>query len=271
MASDEAASNVADGPVVTHINKRIRNLKKKLKRIEQLEDSIAQGRSVIKNKEQEELLKSKPVIMAVVDELEKSREPLSVAVDEEITLALHEDRNKAEKAVYDLLSLIYFGSLLKQDLGWDERHWIFRHGMVHPVYRDTLGVDELDAIELLSSLMISRPEDGSLLSHEDALQRCIEHANHWICKSDKLIDPDRGFTYADVREWLTMVMSMGYFKSTPSSGTKRYEIGPYLPLEPEEKDHRDGSSNDGYSDVSEGSSFDEHPEYWEVDGLEGSD
>ncbi|CAH1431212.1 unnamed protein product [Lactuca virosa] len=105
MASGKATSDFADGPVLARINKRIRNLRKKLKRITQLEDSIAQGKSIIKNKEQEELLKSKPAIIAVVDELEKSRLPLSVAVDEEITLA----RQQAALPVDDLLSLIYFG------------------------------------------------------------------------------------------------------------------------------------------------------------------
>ncbi|KAI3516721.1 hypothetical protein L1887_15707 [Cichorium endivia] len=72
MASFKASSDVADGPVLTLLNKRIRNLTKKLKRIAQLEDSIAQGNSLIKNKEQEEFLKSKTTIIAAIDELEKN-------------------------------------------------------------------------------------------------------------------------------------------------------------------------------------------------------
>ncbi|KAI3819294.1 hypothetical protein L1987_13121 [Smallanthus sonchifolius] len=80
-------SHTFQSPVLTLINKRIRNLKKKLNRIAQLEESIAQGKSAIKNKE-EELLKSKPSILAAVDEQEKFRQPLMAAVDEEISLAV---------------------------------------------------------------------------------------------------------------------------------------------------------------------------------------
>ncbi|CAH1431190.1 unnamed protein product [Lactuca virosa] len=216
MAPGKATSDAADGPVLAHINKRIRNLRKKLKRITQLEDSIVQGKSIIKNKDQEKLLKSKPIIIAVVDELEKSRQPLSVAVDEETTLALqrrHNDNvencNKSQTLdgdeeqhaalpVDDLLSLIYFGSIFdaKQvdvDSRLEERFWCLAHDSIQRFelcWGVALEERHLDAIARLSSLMISRPVDSSLTSHQDALQRCIEHANNWICKSEKKIDPN---------------------------------------------------------------------------------
>ncbi|XP_076945750.1 uncharacterized protein LOC143616940 isoform X2 [Bidens hawaiensis] len=82
MATTTTPADSNDGPVLTLINKRIRNLKKKLNRISQIEQST------VKNKEQEDLLKSKPSIVAAVDELEKLRPPLSAAVDEEIAIAV---------------------------------------------------------------------------------------------------------------------------------------------------------------------------------------
>ncbi|KAA8533027.1 hypothetical protein F0562_032856 [Nyssa sinensis] len=138
-----AASDVADGPVLSLINKRLRGLRKKYNRILQLEESIAQGKPI--HKEQEEVLHSKPSVSASIDELEKLREPLSAAIAEEINLAVQrhqvsaspsltgaesavtEDDNGKEKeqtmddiehqtnrehaVVEDLLNVLYFGSM----------------------------------------------------------------------------------------------------------------------------------------------------------------
>ncbi|KAJ4825920.1 hypothetical protein Tsubulata_047929 [Turnera subulata] len=76
----------ADGPVLSLFNKRLRALKKKYNRILQMEESIAQGKPI--NKEQEEVLRSKPSVSAAIDELEKLRAPLSSALSEELDLAL---------------------------------------------------------------------------------------------------------------------------------------------------------------------------------------
>uniref|UniRef100_A0A2N9EBJ5 Glycine-rich protein n=1 Tax=Fagus sylvatica TaxID=28930 RepID=A0A2N9EBJ5_FAGSY len=140
-----ASSDVSEGPVLNLINKRLRALRKKLNRITQMEEAIAQGKPI--NKEQEEVLRSKPSVTALIDELEKLRQPLSQAVSEELTLAtqrLHLSSDSApgsttdaavadnhEKStassssdqqhhrndesdlglVEDLLYLLYFGSL----------------------------------------------------------------------------------------------------------------------------------------------------------------
>lgn len=230
MASGTATSDVTDGPVLTLINKRIRNLRKKLNRIAQLEDSIAQGKSIIKNKEQEELLKSKPAIIAAVDELEKFRQPLSVAIDEEISLALQrrhvtasedndndDDSNKAQTldkeqqeteppalAVDDLLSLIYFGSMFEVKSQNDfnsimltrshERNCCLTYDYVTDDDAAVmLGERDLDLISMMGSLLISRPVDSSL-SHQDALQRCVEHAKLWLSKSEQHIDSNSNVT-----------------------------------------------------------------------------
>ncbi|PON67472.1 glycine-rich protein [Parasponia andersonii] len=81
-----AASDVSDGPVLNLINKRLRALRKKLNRITQMEEAISQGKPI--NKEQEETLRSKPAVTVLIDELEKLRQPLSAAVDEEVSLAV---------------------------------------------------------------------------------------------------------------------------------------------------------------------------------------
>lgn len=236
MATATASSEITDGPVLTLINKRIRNLRKKLNRIAQLEQqSLSQGKSAIKNKEQEDLLKSKPSIIAAVDELEKFRQPLSVAVDEEINLALHNNINvngsgngdgkekevivteketvtesetigigKNDESVEDLLSLIYFGSMfdVKSRSDFDsimltrthERNCCLTYDYVTDDDANVmLGETDLDLISSMGSLLISRPVNSSF-SHQNALQRCVEHAKLWLANSDQPIDSNSNVT-----------------------------------------------------------------------------
>ncbi|CAI0379493.1 unnamed protein product [Linum tenue] len=84
----------ADGPVLSLINKRLRALRKKQNRIIQMEESVAQGKAL--NNEQREVLRSKPSVSAAIDELEKLRQPLSVAVSEEIELAIQRHRTESQ-------------------------------------------------------------------------------------------------------------------------------------------------------------------------------
>lgn len=138
-----AASDVTEGPVLSLINRRIRALRKKLNRISQMEDSLSKGKTL--NKEQEETLRTKPAVLAGIDELEKLRQPLAAAVEEEITLSIQrhkatpetpvdatgdadckDERDKAAESdvdvddkgeserlpvIEDLLSVLYFGSM----------------------------------------------------------------------------------------------------------------------------------------------------------------
>lgn len=86
--------------------------------------SLANGKTL--NKEQEETFRSKPSVVAAIDELEKLRQPLAAAVTEEINLATQHhlvsaadspDEKLAGKGdnscveVEDLLNIIYFGSM----------------------------------------------------------------------------------------------------------------------------------------------------------------
>ncbi|KAI5679096.1 hypothetical protein M9H77_10046 [Catharanthus roseus] len=84
------ASDLTDGPVLSVITKRLRALRKKYNRIIQMEESVSQGKAL--NKEQKETLCSKPYVIAGIDELEKLKQPLSVALSEEISTALQRQR-----------------------------------------------------------------------------------------------------------------------------------------------------------------------------------
>ncbi|GMN70984.1 hypothetical protein TIFTF001_053931 [Ficus carica] len=242
-----AASEVLDGPVLSLINKRLRALRKKLNRIIQMEESISQGKPI--NKEQEEVLRSKPGVSALIDELEKLRQPLSEAVAEEVNLAVqrhqvsslsggadHQDRpeeavaaaspepDSREAEVEDLLNLLYFGSLFDVKPQSDftstmltrthERGCCLTYDYVTDDATDLLGERDLELISKLGGLLISRPVDSSL-SHKNALQRCLEHARLWLSNSDQLIEPNANITYSGLRERLDKIMSSDYFTTTP--------------------------------------------------------
>lgn len=226
-----SASDVTDGPVLSLINKRVRALRKKFNRIVQMEEAISQGKLI--NKEQEEVLRSKPAVVAQIDELEKLRQPLAVAVLEEIKLAVqqpqvslspqpladnsdkkdgNEKPNEPESIsrepdqqglVEDLLNLLYFGSLFDVKSQSDftstmltrthERGCCLTYDYVTDEATDLLGEKDLDLISKLCGLLISRPVDSSL-SHKNALHRCLEHAKQWLDNSDQPIEPSANIT-----------------------------------------------------------------------------
>ncbi|KAL9390375.1 hypothetical protein Peur_018980 [Populus x canadensis] len=224
-------SEMADGPVLSLITKRLRALKKKHNRILQMEESIAQGKPI--NKEQEDFLRSKPSVSAAIDELEKLRQPLSIAVSEEIELAAHRLNPKSYSTVVpeasdemleDLLHLLYFGSLFDVKSQNDftatmltrthERGCCLTYDYVTDDATDLLGERDLDMISMLGGLLISRPGNTSL-SHKNALQRCMEHAKLWLANSDQPIDSTTNVSYAELRERLNKIMASDYFTTTP--------------------------------------------------------
>ncbi|XP_071718974.1 uncharacterized protein [Rutidosis leptorrhynchoides] len=77
-----------------------------------------------------------------------------------------------------------------------------------------LGETDLDLISSMSSMLISRPADSSF-SHQDALQRCIEHAKLWIEKSEQPVSHNSNVTYAALRENLVKIIGSDYMKITP--------------------------------------------------------
>ncbi|KAG6758950.1 hypothetical protein POTOM_035413 [Populus tomentosa] len=224
-------SEMTDGPVLSLITKRLRALKKKHNRILQMEESIAQGKPI--NKEQEDFLRSKPSVSAAIDELEKLRQPLSIAVSEEIELAAHRLNPKSDSTVVpeasdemleDLLHLLYFGSLFDVKSQNDftatmltrthERGCCLTYDYVTDDATDLLGERDLDMISMLGGLLISRPGNTSL-SHKNALQRCMEHAKLWLANSDQPIDSTTNVSYAELRERLNKIMASDYFTTTP--------------------------------------------------------
>ncbi|KAK8643530.1 hypothetical protein V6N13_012822 [Hibiscus sabdariffa] len=238
VSSDATSTTSSDGPVLSLINKRIRALRKKYNRILQTEESASQGKTL--NKEQEEVLRSKPAVSALIDELEKLRHPLSSAVSEEISLALQRQTispeeatsqtqeqqppDESDHAIEDLLNLLYFGSLFDVKSQNDftstmltrthERGCCLTYDYVTDDATDLLSERDLDSVSALSGLLTSRPADSSL-SHKNALHRCVQHAKLWLSKSDQPIDPNAGISYAGLRERLNKIMALDYFTTTP--------------------------------------------------------
>ncbi|XP_021844661.2 uncharacterized protein [Spinacia oleracea] len=239
ISSDPAA---AEGPVLSVISKRIRALRKKLNRIAQMEDSVSQGKTL--NKEQQDVLRSKSSVVALIDEFEKLRAPLSSAVEEEHSIALSSTpppssaeeqqpssenndeicNNDEDVAVKDLLDLMYFGSLFDVKPQSDftslmltrthERGCCLTYDYVTDDATDLLVERDLDLISALQGLMISRPVNSSL-SHQNALERCIHHAKLWLSNSDQPIDHQASITYAGLREKLKKIIASDYFTATP--------------------------------------------------------
>ncbi|KAL2559290.1 glycine-rich protein [Forsythia ovata] len=252
-ASSSSAELTTDGPVLSLINKRLRSLRKKQNRILQMEESVSQGK--ILNKEQEETLKSKPIVLAAIDELEKLRQPLSEAVAQEISIAykkmeseapikqtpdeetrkpevlepvpVEEEKSNSEgvSVISDLMNLLYFGSVFDVKTlmrahdnmltRTHERHCCLTYDYV----TDDDATDPLKEwdLDLISMLggMLLSRPVDSSLSHKNALQQCIEHAKQWLANSDQPIEPNSNVTYAGLREKLNKIMASDYFTTTP--------------------------------------------------------
>lgn len=195
-----------------------------------MEESLSQGKTL--NKEQQEVLRSKSSVLALIDELEKLRAPLSAAIEEELSLSSkttpehqhHPPPPPSTDAIKDLLNLIYFGSLFDVKPQSDftslmltrthERGCCLTYDYVTDDDTDLLGERDLDLISAVQGLMISRPVD-STLSHQNALEKCVEHAKRWLANSDEPVDPQSSITYAGLRERLNKIMASDYFTATP--------------------------------------------------------
>ncbi|KAK2990786.1 hypothetical protein RJ640_012687 [Escallonia rubra] len=260
-ATAAAASDATDGPVLSLINKRIRALRKKQNRITQMEEAVSQGKPI--NKEQEETLKSKPSVLAAIDELEKLRQPLSAAVADETQLALERhtttqnpptlEKRADDDVIGDLLNLLYFGTMfdVKPQSEYTstmltrthERGCCLTYDYVtDDDAADLLGERDLDSISALGGLLVSRPVDSSL-SHKDALRRCVERAKLWLANSAQPIEPDSSVTYAGLREKLTKIMGSDYFTTTPemrapvdvAAAAANFGLGVNVPVQGEDE------------------------------------
>lgn len=212
MASTTSGAD-SDGPVQTLISKKIRNLRKKLTRIAQLEESQS---SKALNKEQSDLVKSKPQIIAIIEEYEKLRQPLQLAVQEELS--------QKDSTLEDLIRVLYFGSLfdVKNQNEFanvmltraHERGCCLTYDYVDDDDKELLAEEDLDLISRVGSLMISK-DVCSKVSHKMAVEECVKRAKLWVEKSDIQISPDSNITYAALREKLNKITSLDYFTMTP--------------------------------------------------------
>ncbi|XP_026433922.1 uncharacterized protein LOC113331431 [Papaver somniferum] len=245
--ADTEVSNNTDGPVLNLMNKRLRALRKKHNRIVQMEEAVSQGKPL--NKEQEEVLRSKTAVLALIDEYEKLRQPLHTAVQEEILLSQSQSSqqqqqeqekqppaaeeveeaqkpnpNNEENVIEDLLNLIYFGNLFDAKPQSDftstmltrthERGCCLTYDYVTDDATDLLAESDLDLISDLGSLIISRPSHSGV-SHKKALSNCLQHAKLWRMNSEEPIQPGSDVTYAALRERLNKIMASDYYTTTP--------------------------------------------------------
>ncbi|XP_057779541.1 uncharacterized protein LOC130998125 [Salvia miltiorrhiza] len=140
----------AAAPVLNLINKRLWELRKKLKRISHMDESHAQGKTL--NKEQEETLRSKPYVVAGIDELEKIRQPLLSAVDQEIELTPMRANDNMLTRTHERNCCLTSDYVIDDDAAGDPlKEW------------------DLDVIATVAGLLISRPVNLSL-SHKHSLE-----------------------------------------------------------------------------------------------------
>ncbi|XP_078171088.1 glycine-rich protein [Carex rostrata] len=226
MATTTESSS--DGPVLSVVSKRIRALRKKYNRIVQMEEALANGKTL--NKEQEEVLRSKPVVTALIDELEKLRSPLTSALAEELHQTPEQEPKQSDRSVNtddlieDLLRLVYFGSLFDVRSQSEftammltrshERGCCLTYDYVTDDEVDLLSEKDLNLISVLGSLVTSRPVN-EVVSHKSALEACISHAKLWISSSDQPINPEAPATYAALKEKLKKIISSDFFTATP--------------------------------------------------------
>uniref|UniRef100_A0A0D9VXL8 Uncharacterized protein n=1 Tax=Leersia perrieri TaxID=77586 RepID=A0A0D9VXL8_9ORYZ len=236
-SSSAAAAEATDGPVLSVVSKRLRALRKKHNRILQMEESLAGGKKL--NKEQEEVLRSKPVVVALIDELERMRAPLASAVAEELSsrpapsaaaaaASSSSGAADSDSPIEDLLSLVYFGSLFDVKphdefvatmvARTHERSCCITYDYVTDDAADLLQESDLDSVSALAALAAARPATAVGVSHRDALQACAQHARLWLRRSDEPIHPESSITYAAVRAKLDKIMASDYYTAQTEMG-----------------------------------------------------
>ncbi|KAF7047308.1 hypothetical protein CFC21_056251 [Triticum aestivum] len=71
-----------EGPILSVLSKRLHALRKQQNCIAQMEEFVAAGKTLSQEKE---AMHSKPVLAAIIDELERLRAPLAAALVEELS------------------------------------------------------------------------------------------------------------------------------------------------------------------------------------------
>ncbi|RLN15422.1 uncharacterized protein C2845_PM02G02280 [Panicum miliaceum] len=172
-AAAAAAAEATDGPVLSVVSKRLRALRKKYNRITQMEESLAAGKTL--NREQEEDLLALVYFGSLFD----------------------------VKLQHDFVATMVART--------HERNCCITYDYVTDDAADLLVEADLDAVSTLASLAASRPAAAVGVSHRDALQACAHHARLWLRRADEPIHPDSTVTYAGVRAKLEKIMSSDYY------------------------------------------------------------
>uniref|UniRef100_A0A8I7B6P9 Uncharacterized protein n=1 Tax=Hordeum vulgare subsp. vulgare TaxID=112509 RepID=A0A8I7B6P9_HORVV len=173
-------SETKEGPVLSVVSKRLRMLRKKQNHIVQMEESVAADKML--NQEQKEVMRSKPVIAALIDELERLRMPLSTALTKEPSTvpgpASSSSSFVSNLSIQDLLVLMYFSSLFYVKSPNEfiatmvahkhERSSCITHGYVWGDTVDLLTENDLDAVSAVAALAAAPPASAVGVSHHDS-------------------------------------------------------------------------------------------------------
>uniref|UniRef100_A0A8I6YH58 Uncharacterized protein n=2 Tax=Hordeum vulgare subsp. vulgare TaxID=112509 RepID=A0A8I6YH58_HORVV len=201
-----------------------------------MEEAVAASRTL--NQEQKEVMRSKPTLAAVIDELERLRAPLAVAVVEEVSVSVPPPPPPApapapfasgsDSSVQDLLALVYFGALFNVKPQSDfiatmaarehERSSCITYDYVGDDTVDLLVEGDLDVVSAVAALAAARPASAVGVSHRDALQACAHHARLWLARADEPIHPGSSVTYAAVRAKLDRIMASDYYTAAAVGG-----------------------------------------------------
>eukprot|EP01018_Ginkgo_biloba_P016981 Gb_07583 [translate_table: standard] len=180
---------------------------------------------------------SKPAKENEIPETPKAEEAKGVETAEAnspMQREIHRDSGLSDEAIAELLKILYFAHLFDissqndfASMMWTKTHErtsCLSYDYVRDETTNLLGDEDLDALSLFGSLMVSRPPNATL-SHKSALQECVHHARQWLLNSDRPIDSDRPIlpgrvvTYSDLRERLNRILSSEYFTMTPELQT----------------------------------------------------
>mmetsp|Transcript_948 Transcript_948/g.3401 ORF Transcript_948/g.3401 Transcript_948/m.3401 type:complete len:510 (+) Transcript_948:202-1731(+) len=95
MAETTPADDIDACQVEAVVGKRLRALKKRLEKGKKIREAKQEGREI--NEQQEEVLQTMPTLELLIEELEKLREPLAKAKNEEVAKAIKQDRQLQEQ------------------------------------------------------------------------------------------------------------------------------------------------------------------------------
>eukprot|EP01024_Parvocaulis_polyphysoides_P065241 TRINITY_DN7606_c0_g1_i1.p1 TRINITY_DN7606_c0_g1~~TRINITY_DN7606_c0_g1_i1.p1 ORF type:complete len:504 (-),score=89.18 TRINITY_DN7606_c0_g1_i1:418-1929(-) len=163
-------------------------------------------------------------------------------LEEELSLIQAQQEENAnqqeglEKAIGDVLALIYFGQLFNQAKSWPaelERQSCISYDSIltgDDVKGEPLQPKDLDAMVVLSNMMISR-KVGEVQSHKNAIDQCKDLAIAWTNNSELFV-PELSMKVLNVKHQLGRILASEYCSILPKvAGADEVAAGmnTYLP------------------------------------------